>query len=230
MLRMGNIKSDGSLDLGDLKYLSSDHHEFPDLFLESGDLLFNRTNSAELVGKTGHYRGIPTPCSFASYLIRLRMHDGLLPSIVLYALNSSLGRKWIKKVVNQTVGQANVNGTKLSGFNFPLPPATEQEVITKVVEEQLSVIEHISDYVEAKLESAKMLRQAILSYALSGKLAPQDSNDEPASKLLKSITEDREERTRQAEAAKRTANSSRTARKQLAKESLEGIDGSIPNR
>ncbi len=47
--------------------------EFPDLFLKPGDLVFNRTNSPELVGKTAVFRGLPVPCSFASYLIRIRI-------------------------------------------------------------------------------------------------------------------------------------------------------------
>ena len=71
VIRMGNIVN-GGLDLTKLKFLSSAHEEFPDLLLQPGDLLFNRTNSAELVGKTAIYHGAPAPCSFASYLIPQR--------------------------------------------------------------------------------------------------------------------------------------------------------------
>src|SRR4051812_12697899 len=63
VLRMGNIL-EGRLDLRDLKYLPANHDEFPRLFLEAGDILFNRTNSAELVGKAAVYAGRPLPCSF----------------------------------------------------------------------------------------------------------------------------------------------------------------------
>src|SRR5690242_3524471 len=59
VLRMGNIRQDGSLDVKDLKFLPAKHDEFPALLLEPGDILFNRTNSAELVGKTGVYKGVP---------------------------------------------------------------------------------------------------------------------------------------------------------------------------
>ena len=72
VLRMGNIQ-EGTLNLERLKHLPLDHSEFPKLLLANGDLLFNRTNSAELVGKTAVYRGRPDPCSFASYLISVRM-------------------------------------------------------------------------------------------------------------------------------------------------------------
>jgi type I restriction enzyme S subunit len=90
VLRMGNITADGGLDLNDLKYLPSDHSEFPELFLQVGDLLFNRTNSPELVGKSAVYHGAPLPCSFASYLIRVRTLDGCVPDYVAYSLNSTI--------------------------------------------------------------------------------------------------------------------------------------------
>jgi len=201
---MGNIRTDGTLDLANLKYLPTTHEEFPALLLEAGDLLFNRTNSAELVGKTGQYRGEPSPCSFASYLIRVRMLAGAAPEIVAHALNSGFGRRWIKAVVTQTVGQANVNGTKLTSFAFPLPPFLEQAAIVEAVEDQLSVIEHLEGDLEAKLNSAQVLRQSILRHAFNGKLVPQDPNDEPASDMLKRITAEREERARQAAATKKS--------------------------
>ena len=83
ILRMGNITVHGSLLLDSLRYLPFDHGEFPGLFLEPGDLLFNRTNSAELVGKTAMYLGKPLPCSFASYLIRVRLLEGVNPILVV---------------------------------------------------------------------------------------------------------------------------------------------------
>jgi type I restriction enzyme S subunit len=65
---MGNIQ-EGYMDIGKLKYLPKDHDEFPELLLKEGDLLFNRTNSAELVGKCAVYGGVPDVCSYASYLM-----------------------------------------------------------------------------------------------------------------------------------------------------------------
>lgn len=70
VLRMGNIQQ-GKLDRTDLKYLPRDHHEFPDLLLKQGDVLFNRTNSFELVGKAAVCGDLNKPTSFASYLIRI---------------------------------------------------------------------------------------------------------------------------------------------------------------
>jgi type I restriction enzyme S subunit len=191
VLRMGNLFN-GGLDLDKLKYLPDDHDEFPDLLLQDGDLLFNRTNSPELVGKSAVYRGIPSPCSYASYLIALRFFSGCLPDWLAFYLNSVFGRRWVKTVVVQQVGQANVNGTKLQALSFPLPPLTEQEQIVALVEERLSQIDSAQKTIDAELIRAKRLRQSILKRAFEGKLVPQDPKDEPASVLLERIKPSRE--------------------------------------
>lgn len=190
VLRMGNIV-DGRLDLTELKHLPRDHDEFPHLLLRSGDVLFNRTNSPELVGKTAVYRGTPRTCSFASYLIRVRLSQGYVPELLVYCINSAAGRSWIASVVTQQVGQANVNGTKLRNFVVPVPPLAEQHRIVAEVERRFSVVEKLEGVVETGLERAEKLRQAILKRAFEGKLVPQDPNDEPASVLLERIRAER---------------------------------------
>jgi len=186
VLRMGNIQ-DGSLDLTNLKYLPNNHSEFPDLLLQLGDLLFNRTNSAELVGKSAVYQSQPSPCSYASYLIAVRFVPGCESKYVSYFLNSSYGRGWIASVVSQQVGQANVNGTKLQALAFPLPPLDEQQQIVSEVEQRLSIAQESESQIEANLKRSSRLRQSILKRAFEGNLVPQDPSDEPASVLLERI-------------------------------------------
>lgn len=225
VLRMGNLTSDGRLLLDDLKYLPKNHDEFPELLLKEGDLIFNRTNSAELVGKTGVYDGSPSPCSFASYLIRVRLVPGVLPGILMHTINSCFGRSWIKDVANQTVGQANVNGTKLAAFVFPLAPLTEQEVVIEAIEDQFSVIDHLEAELEAKLKTAQSLRQSILHQAFTGHLVPQDPKDEPVSELLKRIAEERAARAKEVAAAKRPSKdrkSTRSGHRMRAKQQQQG--------
>ncbi len=193
VFRMGNIL-DGKLIINDLKYLPQDHNEFPNLLLETGDILFNRTNSAELVGKTAVYKGLPTPCSFASYLIRVKATSGIFPEIISYYINSTYGRQWIASVVSQQVGQANVNGTKLQALAVPLPPYLEQEQFISEVEKHLSVADAVEATVDAELKRSDTLRQSILKQAFSGKLVPQDPNDEPAEKLLERIKKEKTKR------------------------------------
>ena len=192
VLRMGNIQ-DGMLNLDNLKYLPLDHSEFPRLLLAAGDLLFNRTNSAELVGKTAVYRGRPAPCSFASYLIRVRMLCPHLSQVVANALNGPHGRAWVASVVSQQVGQANVNGTKLRAFPFPLPPESEQlQIIGRSLEAADSVTHSIAAINELLLRRAATLRQSILKRAFEGRLVPQDADEEPATVLLERIRAERE--------------------------------------
>ncbi len=170
VLRMGNIQ-DGKFDFDKLKYLPKAHDEFPELLLAKGDLLFNRTNSAELVGKTAVFKDIPSPCSFASYLIRVQFGGGCVPDFVSYFINSVFGRAWIADVVSQQVGQANVNGTKLQALAIPLPPLVEQTRIVAEVERRLSVVEELEAVVSANLQRAGRLRQSILQKAFTGELA-----------------------------------------------------------
>jgi type I restriction enzyme S subunit len=161
VLRMGNIV-DGDLDLTTLKYLPASHEEFPRLLLRPGDLLFNRTNSPELVGKTAVFKGRPEKCSFASYLIRVRLASGCMPEFVSAFINSVHGRKWVMSVVTQQVGQANVNGTKLQDLLIPLPPIVEQERIVSELGRRLSIVGHIETCVDAELQQATILRHTAL--------------------------------------------------------------------
>ncbi|MCB2377226.1 restriction endonuclease subunit S [Hymenobacter sp. BT635] len=181
--RMGNIV-EGKLKTDNFKYLPQQHSEFPELLLESGDLLFNRTNSAELVGKSAVYKGIPAKASFASYLIRVQLNKSANSDLLAYTLNSLYGKSWVKSVVTQQVGQANVNGTKLQAFAVPLPPIPEQEQIVSEVERLFSVLDSLELTLAAELIRAERLRQSILHRAFTGRLVPQDAADEPAAALL----------------------------------------------
>jgi type I restriction enzyme S subunit len=189
VLRMGNIQ-DGKLDLSSLKHLPDDHVEFPDLLLERGDVLFNRTNSAELVGKSAVYLGEPKKASFASYLIRVRC-SGLLPELLSAYINSAYGREWVARVVNQQVGQANVNGTKLRQLGIPVMPPEEQGEIVRRVNAALVWVDRLASEATSARKLISLLDQAVLTKAFQGELVPQDPNDEPASVLLERIHSER---------------------------------------
>ncbi|MDE2716947.1 MAG: restriction endonuclease subunit S [Chloroflexota bacterium] len=191
VLRMGNIQ-DGELNFSDLKYLEGDHPETQKTILGHGDLLFNRTNSAELVGKSAVYKDWHLKACFASYLIRVSFLSDISSDYVCTFINSRHGRAYIAQVRSQQVGQANVNGTKLAAMPIPLPPLAEQPRIVAEVERRLSVIQQTEATVEASLTRAERMRQSILKRAFSGKLVPQDPNDEPASVLLGRIRAERE--------------------------------------
>jgi type I restriction enzyme S subunit len=168
---MGNLGR-GKIAYDDLKFLP--RGKIVDrLLLKPGDLLFNRTNSAELVGKTAVFHGYREDITFASYLIRVRP----LPSADLewasIVLNSTMGRRYVAEVRTQQVGQANVNGTKLAAAPIPLPSADEQSRIIAERERILSVIDSLENAVIAALKRGEKLRLSILSSAFTGNLAPR---------------------------------------------------------
>jgi type I restriction enzyme S subunit len=169
VLRMGNVV-DGRLDWTSLKYLPSDHAEFPKLLLKPGDLLFNRTNSAELVGKCAVFQGAPHAVSFASYLIRVRFADGIVPSFIAAYINSNAGRSWIAAVASQQVGQANVNGTKLKQLRVPIPPIAEQIRIVDEMSRLLTIAEATEMSISRDRAHLKSLQAAILRSAFDGEL------------------------------------------------------------
>ncbi|HRM00902.1 MAG TPA: restriction endonuclease subunit S, partial [Acidovorax sp.] len=134
ILRMGNIQG-GRVVMTNLKYLKDLQGELPYLLLREGDLLFNRTNSYELVGKTGLFEGYAREMTFASYLIRIRLMDGLVNSeyINAYMNTRDCRESEIEPDLTQQTGQANYNGTKLKSIRLPLPPLAEQSrIVTRV--------------------------------------------------------------------------------------------------
>jgi type I restriction enzyme S subunit len=185
VLRMGNING-GRLDFTDLKYLPADHPDVAKLTLEPGDLLFNRTNSAELVGKSAVFTS-HEHMTFASYLIRVRLTDRCDPRWAALVINGPPGREYIASVRTQQVGQANVNGSKLAAMPIPLPSAAEQRRIVAEVEARLSALDALRASIQRAQRRSASLRAAVLAKAFRGELVPQDPADEPADALLARI-------------------------------------------
>ncbi|MDB5662170.1 MAG: type restriction endonuclease subunit, partial [Sphingomonas bacterium] len=128
VLRMGNIQ-DGELDWSDLVF-TSDAEEIAKYRLQAGDVLFNRTNSPALVGKTAVYHG-EQDAVYAGYLIRVRCGSELLPDYLGHCLNSPAGRAYSWQVKSDGVSQSNINAKKLAAFSFLLPSLDEQTEINR---------------------------------------------------------------------------------------------------
>lgn len=133
MLRMNNIYK-SELVIDKLKYINSiELSKLPNLLLSKGDLLFNRTNSKELVGKTAIF-DLEGEYLFASYLIRLKFDKSKVNVHYMnYLFNSTIGRVQIDMTSRQILGQANVNSKELQEFIFPIPPIDIQnEIVNKL--------------------------------------------------------------------------------------------------
>ena len=166
MLRMGNIVN-GEIIYKILKYLPEEISDLPRLYLQNNDLLFNRTNSYELVGKTGVFREKSNKYTFASYLIRISFVEDLTCSeyINIYFNTKVCRETQIEPQITQQTGQANFNGTKLKNILLPFPPLREQQRIiekTKLVLDLCDLLE--SGLVEKQKAHEKMV-SAILAEA-----------------------------------------------------------------
>lgn len=168
VLRMGNIQ-DGQLDWESLVY-TDDKDEIAKYLLRHNDVLFNRTNSPELVGKTAIYKS-EMPAIFAGYLIRIRRKEELLNADYLsYFLNSQIAFDYGKTVVISSVNQANINGTKLKGYPIPAPSITEQKIIVKELDALRAETKRLESLYQRKLAALDALKQSLLHQAFSGEL------------------------------------------------------------
>lgn len=167
VLKMGDIQG-GKVLLGGQKRVAHEIDELPQLFLKRFDLLYNRTNSAELVGKTGIYLGHDDAYTFASYLIRIRFLNNLTsPVYTNLAMNARYFRETqILPELQQQCGQANVNGSKLRNMMIPLPPLAEQYRIVAKVDELMTLCDKLeAQNLSIQTESARFL-EAILADTL----------------------------------------------------------------
>ncbi|WP_339427685.1 MULTISPECIES: restriction endonuclease subunit S [unclassified Pseudomonas] len=158
VLKMGDIQ-DGHIILGRQMKVSKVTEGLPQLYLEEDDLLYNRTNSAELVGKTGIFAGEKNQYTFASYLIRIRCpKEFLSPAYLNISMNTPLFRETqINPHLKQQCGQANVNGTIMRNMIISVPPVAEQHRIVAKVNQLMT----FCDQLKTKLTQARQLNEQL---------------------------------------------------------------------
>ena len=126
ILRMSNLTNGGHIVLQDLKFIDFEPNELGKYTVVRGDMLFNRTNSPELVGKTAVYYG-GSPIGFAGYLVRLRVNDLAVPEYISAFLNSRYGKATLRNMCKAIVGMANINAQELRKITIALPPVGLQK-------------------------------------------------------------------------------------------------------
>ena len=185
VLRMGNLQQ-GEIDWSDLAY-SNDPDDIEKYKLFPGDVLFNRTNSAALVGKTAIYRG-EHPAIYAGYLIKLDYdHDKIIGDYLNYALNTLDAKKYCNSVKTDGVNQSNINAKKIGAYSFNVPSIPEQEKIVSVIQKLLSKEQQAKEAAEAVLDQIDLMKKSILARAFRGELGTNDPNEESAVELLKKV-------------------------------------------
>lgn len=201
VIRMGNIQN-GEISWDDLKF-TSDKEEIAKYSLKPNTVLFNRTNSPELVGKTGIYRG-EKQAVFAGYLIRINNYPELDSRYLNYCLNTNYTKEICLKVRTDGVSQSNINAQKLAKFEIPFCALEEQKEIVRRVEELFKWADAIEKRLAAATRRAEKLTQSILAKAFRGELVPTEADlarqenrpYEPAGELLARIQAEREHKGR----------------------------------
>lgn len=183
VLRMGNLQN-GEIDWSNLMY-TDDKDDIEKYLLKKGDVLFNRTNSPELVGKTSIYRG-EYPAIYAGYLIKLDYGKDIIGEYLNYIMNSTKAKHYCYTVKTDGVSQSNINAKKIGAFEIPVPTIEEQQEIVNILDKLLAKYNKIKN-LEQQLEKIELLKKAILAKAFRGELGTNNPDEESAENLLKEI-------------------------------------------
>jgi type I restriction enzyme S subunit len=165
VLRMNNITRNGGMDLTDLKFMDLSAKDRDSYTVRSGDVLFNRTNSAELVGKTGIYRG-NDPMAYAGYLVRLRTNKENDPEYLWGFLNSRYAKRILRGMCKSIIGMANINATEVQAIKIPQPPIALQRQFA----DRVANVESMKVTGRRSLSVMNSLLSALQSRAFRGEL------------------------------------------------------------
>ena len=171
ILRM-NCQEDGKVHYRDLQFVDLDSESYHRFRVKLGDLLFNRTNSIDLVGRMAIIED-DRPAVFASYLVRLTVDaNRCIPTFLNYFMNWPITQGEIKKLASRAVGQANINATKLRTVLLPLPAIDEQEEIITI----LAAVDRKVDLHKRKRVVLEALFSALLHKLITGEIRVADLN------------------------------------------------------
>lgn len=160
-LRMNNITYEGHLDLNEMKYIDIADDELEKCIVKRGDVLFNRTNSRELVGKTCVFDG-DMPMVVAGYIIRVRLKSSILPIYLSSMLNTNYGKKLLRGLAKGAIGQANINAQTFQDIEILIPPL--------MLQTQFAAFVHQTDKSKQELKQAITDLEATYKRILSNKL------------------------------------------------------------
>ena len=156
-LRMNNITYEGELDLTNIKSIDISEDELPKCSVRKGDVLFNRTNSIELCGKTCLYK-LDKTMVIAGYIIRVRVSEKLNPQYVSTLFNTKSIKKLLREMAKGAVNQANINAQEMQSIQIPVPPISLQNEYESFVQQ----IDKSKFAVQKALEKAETLYKSLM--------------------------------------------------------------------
>jgi type I restriction enzyme S subunit len=192
VLRMGNMK-DGKIVLDNLVFLELENSEFQRLKLYPGDILINRTNSADLVGKVSIF-DLDGDYVCASYIVRFKINQEIInPYYLNYYMNMSDSQNRIKTIATQAIQQANINPTTLKkSFIVKFPKSKhEQDKIVNII----STWDKAIELKEKLIEEKKKQKTGLMQKLLTGKVRLSGFDKEWVNVKLKKILKQRNEKS-----------------------------------
>ncbi|UPR53049.1 restriction endonuclease subunit S [Vibrio cyclitrophicus] len=165
VLRMNNITYEGNWDFSALKYMDMSKEDENKYLVKSGDILFNRTNSKELVGKTAVYREVSS-MAYAGYLVRARCNELAHPDYISSFMNSKYGKKTLQSMCKSIVGMANINAKEFQKIKIAKPPVELQE---KFAIRVAAIRTKVADVKQLEAEY-NLLFNALMQKAFKGEL------------------------------------------------------------
>lgn len=156
-LRMNNITYSGELDLTDIKQIDVPESELPKCTVKRGDVLFNRTNSKELVGKTCVYDR-DEMMVLAGFVIRVRVNDRVLSEFLSAFLNTDFSKQMLLGMCKTAIGQANINAQEMQNIGIYIPPVDLQKEFV-AFKQQVNKSKNI---IRSSLEKLEMLKKALM--------------------------------------------------------------------
>jgi type I restriction enzyme S subunit len=169
-LRPNNINSNGEIDLSSLVFIPKKLVNQNKYKLEKGDVLFNNTNSKELVGRAVLVKK-DLECVFSNHITRLKTNPRiLLPEWLVVNINHLWGMGYFLKYSQKWIGQAGINTRMLQAIEIPLPPLPEQKRIVSYLDDLREKVDKLEDHQESQLRELEELKQSILDRAFKGEL------------------------------------------------------------
>jgi len=165
ILRMNNITYSGEWDFSRLKFIDLDDKDLPKHLVHKGQILFNRTNSKELVGKTAVYRR-DEPLAFAGYLVRGIVNDLADPEYIGAFMNTPQMKQFLQSKCKSIVGMANINAKEFQAIPIPKPPLDLQRRFATIVKS----VEQQKTRMRAHLTELDALFASLQSRAFNGEL------------------------------------------------------------
>ena len=162
---MNNITRRGDMDLGDLKYMDLSASERDRYFVRTGDVLFNRTNSPDLVGKTAIFRK-SQPMAYAGYPLRLRVNGENDAEYLAGFLDTGFAKKMLRGMCKSIIGMANINATEIQAMKIAQPPSD----VLREFARRVAAVEKLKTAHRASLAELDALFASLQHRAFRGEL------------------------------------------------------------